>query len=551
MAEPTDGQPDIFAGIEGAKAGDPGSGTLIPDRWRGITAAALSLIVPGTGHLFLRRWRRAIPFLVASVMVAVAALLFWGRGTIGVLALLVQPKWVWGLVIANLAIAGVRVFAAVDAYRLAPRFGAGPTTWANLGRAAIAAALTLFLVAPHVFVGTRAGRLLTLLDRVFVDDAQAAAAEIRLQVAANAARLGGAVVPTTTTSSSSTTTTFPRGDLPTGGVEFGDLPDPTLSPIGSNRVTVLLAGGDAGPGRSGLRTDVMILASLDLATNQAVLISISRETVGWLLPIKLQGDYQSKQDYLFNQAKAAEEKGTSQATDPEPEERPPEIWLDRINAVYPSSSTFTNRYPNGISPGMEALVDVLETTLAIPIDYYVLVDFAGFVDVIDAIGGIYVTVRSPMNVLFSPAKPGDEEFFLELTPGRQRMDGRTALAYSRNRSDSNDIVRTRRQRCLIREVAAQADALRILREFSRVATTIERHVTTNIPLRVLPDLITLVAALDSEDITTGAIQQGTLAPKRNYRFLPVIDPERARAFMRDVFAGLDSGTPVLEGEECG
>jgi hypothetical protein len=100
-------------------------------------------------------------------------------------------------------------------------------------------------------------------------------------------------------------------------------------------------------------------------------------------------------------------------------------------------------------------------------------------------------------------------------------------------------------------VAAQADALRILREFSRVATTIERHVTTNIPLRVLPDLITLVAALDSEDITTGAIQQGTLAPKRNYRFLPVIDPERARAFMRDVFAGLDSGTPVLEGEECG
>jgi hypothetical protein len=31
----------------------------------------------------------------------------------------------------------------------------------------------------------------------------------------------------------------------------------------------------------------------------------------------------------------------------------------------------------------------------------------------------------------------------------------------------------------------------------------------------------------------------------------VIDPERARAFMRDVFAGLDSGTPVLEGEECG
>jgi len=523
----------------------------IPDRWRGITAAALSLVVPGAGHLFLRRWRRAIPFLAGSLVVLITAIVFYGRGTIGLLALLVQPKWVWGLVVANLFVAALRVVAAFDAYRIAPRFEIGSTQWANVARAGIAAGLVLFLAVPHVFVGTRASRLLTLLDRVFVDDTQAAAAEIRLQVAADATRLGGSVVPTTTTTSSSTTTTVPRGELPTGGVEFGDLPDPSLSQVGSNRVTILLAGGDAGPGRTGLRTDVMILASLDLTTNKAALISISRETVGWLLPAHLQNEYQSKQDYLFGQAKTAEENGTSQATDPEPEERPREIWLDRINAVYPSSYSFTHKYPNGVSPGMEALVDVLETTLAIPIDYYVLVDFGGFVDVVDAIGGIYVTVRSSMNVTFSPAKYGDEEeFVLELTPGRHWMDGRTALAYARNRSDSNDIVRTKRQRCLVREVAAQADAFRILREFDRIATTIERHMTTNIPLRVLPDLVTLMAALDADDISTGAIQQGTLAPKRNYRLLPVIDSGRARAFIRDVFAGMESGEPVLDAAEC-
>lgn len=527
------------------------SGHWIPDRWRGVTAAALSLAVPGSGHLFLRRWRRAIPFLGGSMVVLVTAFFFYGRGTIGLLALLVQPKWVWALVIANLVIAALRVVAAVDAYRLAPRFEMGASPWATVARVGIAAALILFLGVPHVFVGTRASRLLTLLDRVFVDDTQAAAAEIRLQVAADAARLGGSVVPTTTTTSSTTTTTIARGEIPTGGVEFGDLPDPTLSPVGSNRVTILLAGGDAGPGRTGLRTDVMILASLDLTTNQAALISISRETVGWLLPANLQNEYQSKQDWLFEQAKNAEENGTSVATDPEPEERPREIWLDRINAVYPSSTSFTHKYPNGISPGMEALIDVLETTLAIPIDYYVLVDFGGFVDVVDAIGGIYVTVRSSMNVVFSPAKYGDEEdFVLELTPGRHWMDGRTALAYARNRSDSNDLVRNRRQRCLVREVAAQADAFRILRQFDRIADTIEGHMTTNIPLRVLPDLITLLAALDSEDITTGAIQQGYVAEKRNYRNLPVIDANRARAFIRNVFAGLESGESPLSNSEC-
>ncbi|HSM02329.1 MAG TPA: LCP family protein [Acidimicrobiia bacterium] len=555
MAEPTDDHRDEkhdSASEDASSHAEPTSRQWIPDRWRGITAAAISLAIPGAGHLFLRRPRRAIPFLAGSLVVLVTAIVFYGRGTIGLLALLVQPRWVWGLVIANLVIAALRVGAAVDSYRLAPplELRASPV-WANGARAAIAAGLVLFLVMPHVFVGTRASRLLTLLDRVFVDDTQAAAAEIRIQIAADAARLGGSVVPSTTTTSSTTTTTFARGEIPTGGVEFGDLPDPTLSPVGSNRVTILLAGGDAGPGRTGLRTDVMILASMDLTTNQAALISISRETVGWLLPARLQNEYQSKQDWLFEQAKLAEENGTTQATDPEPEERPKEIWLDRINAVYPSSHTFTHKYPNTVSPGMEALVDVLETTLAIPIDYYVLVDFAGFVDVVDAIGGIYVTVRSSMNVTFSPAKYGDEEeFVLELTPGRHWMDGRTALAYARNRSDSNDIVRTRRQRCLVREVAAQADAFRILRQFDRIADTIERHMTTNIPLRVLPDLVTLMAALDADDITTGAIQQGSLAPTRNYRFLPVIDPDRARAFIRDVFAGLESGEPVLDTAEC-
>lgn len=558
MAKSTDDHNPEKDDDSASEASEPSRGgsasrQWIPDRWRGITGAALSLVVPGAGHLFLRRWRRAIPFLVASLVVLVTAIVFYGRGTIGLLALLVQPRWVWGLVIANLAIAALRVVAAVDAYRLAPTLELRTSpAWANITRAGIAAGLVLFLVVPHVFVGSRASRLLTLLDRVFVDDTQAAAAETRIQIAADAARLGGSVVPSTTTTSSTTTTTFARGEIPTGsGVEFGDLPDPTLSPVGSNRVTILLAGGDAGPGRTGLRTDVMILASMDLTTNQAALISISRETVGWLLPASLQNEYQSKQDWLFERAKLAEENGTSQATDPEPEERPREIWLDRINAVYPSSYSFTHKYPNTVSPGMEALVDVLETTLAIPIDYYVLVDFAGFVDVVDAIGGIYVTVRSSMNVTFSPAKYSDEEdFVLELTPGRHWMDGRTALAYARNRSDSNDIVRTRRQRCLVREVAAQADAFRILRQFDRIATTIERHMTTNIPLRVLPDLVTLLAALDADDISTGAIQQGYVAPKRNYRFLPVIDPDRARGFIRNVFAGLESGEAVLNEGEC-
>ena len=51
-----------------------------------------------------------------------------------------------------------------------------------------------------------------------------------------------------------------------------------------DRITILLAGGDAGPGRWSLRTDVMIVATLNLETDKAVLFSVSRDMINPPLP---------------------------------------------------------------------------------------------------------------------------------------------------------------------------------------------------------------------------------------------------------------------------
>jgi LCP family protein required for cell wall assembly len=105
-------------------------------------------------------------------------------------------------------------------------------------------------------------------------------------------------------------------------------------------------------------------------------------------------------------------------------------------------------YPGG---GIEMLKDVLETEpFNIPIDKHVIVDFEGFKELIDALDGIEVDVSEEVyDPTYSHTElPGDyapQHFY----PGRQHMDGETALAYSRIRFSSDDLDRIQRQQRVI------------------------------------------------------------------------------------------------------
>jgi polyisoprenyl-teichoic acid--peptidoglycan teichoic acid transferase len=323
-------------------------------------------------------------------------------------------------------------------------------------------------------------------------------------------------------------------------------------PIDDERITVLLVGGDAGPGRSGLRTDAMVIASVDTRTNRAVLITVSRELTGFPLPQAVEDADRvvARQALMWNLAVAAEEAGTSRATQPLPEEPDPCCWLDRINALYPSTRGLSRVYPGSPDPGLEALRASLSEGLGLRIDYFMMVDMGGFVDVVDAIGGIRVTSRESMHVRLSPAKEGEDWFVLDIEPGVHHFDGRTALAYMRNRTGSSDIDRTRRQRCLMSEVAGQIDAFTVLRRLEVISAVMQRHTTTNIPLRLLPTLVTVVGALDRTDIATIAVEPVGAAQERDYRGLPVVDLDSVRSLVRRALDGLGAEEPPVATDEC-
>ncbi len=99
--------------------------------------------------------------------------------------------------------------------------------------------------------------------------------------------------------------------------------------------------------------------------------------------------------------------------------------------------------------GPKLLVQTVEQNTGIKIDDYIEIGFAGFVDVVDAVGGIQVCPKEAIQ----DRKAGR----LKMRKGCQEIDGRTALGYSRSRAFSNgDITRTEHQREVITQVGKKA-----------------------------------------------------------------------------------------------
>lgn len=271
--------------------------------------------------------------------------------------------------------------------------------------------------------------------------------------------------------------------VPPDRVPDGPAPDPTLDPGDEGRRpirpdsgvdpasianvrTVLLLGGDAGPDRGGLRTDTMMLFSIDVASGRAALVSIPRDMKGMLFP-------------------PGSELGR----------RYPYGWDDLANAIYPKVSAddeLRAAYAvDGVRPGVVALAEALGYSLDVTIDDYVLVDMQGFLELIDAVGGVTINVRReipmPGNVPGAPTQYPDT-----IGPGVIHMDGSTALGYVRSRYGDSDFQRTRRQRELLAALATQVDAARVVASFPRVADALGGTLRTSLTPDELSDILAVI-----------------------------------------------------------
>ncbi len=195
--------------------------------------------------------------------------------------------------------------------------------------------------------------------------------------------------------------------------DFGPAASPSFAPSAVpsptptvERFTVLLIGQDSGPDRSTALTDTMIVASLDPVAGAVSMISVPRDMVDVPLPDG-------------------------------------RAFRGKINGLAAYATLYPNKF-KGATSGQAVLAAALGELLQIRIDGWAQVNLPGFVKVIDAIGGIDVTVRKS----FCDARYDEYGFNgFAITPGNYHLDGEGALAYARIRKalGENDFTRAARQ----------------------------------------------------------------------------------------------------------
>lgn len=185
-------------------------------------------------------------------------------------------------------------------------------------------------------------------------------------------------------------------------------------------------------------------------------------------------------------------------------------WDDKINqlntevglcrdgaALYPEAASI------GATPGIEATRDAAEGILGIEIPYFVFIDMDGFAALIDALGGVDITVteRLPTGALSQNPDGSLSGITGWIEAGEQHMDGETAMWYARSRYTTSDYDRMRRQRELQEAMLQQFTPANVLTRFQSIMSAGSDVVSTDIPTDMLPYLTDLAVLAQAQEMT--------------------------------------------------
>ena len=521
-----------------------------------LVAAVLSALIPGAGQVYARKPLRGLLFFLPSIALVVATAVFASRGATGMAGSLIRPSFLTGLLFVNLAIVIWRIAAVTDAYVV---------TETTVDRSWMSVTLMLLLIVvavPHIVGWSYGQQTINTLETVFVAaPVEETPVSFDREVPSNVD-----TIPDPTIffdvgdhdGQSARNYMFRKGIGDPGALEvWADViaPATPVAPflpfterVNPERLTMLVVGGDAGPGRDGLRTDSMNVVTVDLKTGQVAIFGFPRNLKLVPLPSQFRNAFVRYEERVIEKDLTdLDEDGypdvwVDSDGDGIPEEPPFEscrCFPDMLNKVHRETEDWTKTYPNEVDPGLAALRDILSNMIDLPIDYYVMVDMAGFVRTIDALGGVDVTVKEPYHVMVSSPEEGEPKAKINVEPGPNHLSGLEALAYARWRIGSSDYDRMGRQRCVIKAAVTQADTVTLIKAFPSLLEMMEQYVTTDIPLTFLPDLVSIAGDINYNDIATVGFVPPRYNSGRTPGKYPIPNVSKIRNKVRQV---LEEGT---------
>lgn len=223
--------------------------------------------------------------------------------------------------------------------------------------------------------------------------------------------------------------------------------DPFLGTDG--RYTVLLLGSDYRPAHPGNRTDAIMVVSVDPTTGASAAFSVPRDTTGFPLP----------NGKPFN---------------------------EKVNGMYQYLLS-TNK------DGTKAMETAISKAFNIEVDGTVFIGFAGVKQLVDAVGGIDVTLK---NAYYDPVYwVNSHHQGWGLPAGTSHINGTTALIMARSRHGDNDFNRTRRQQIMVMSALTKVRKLgpSVLPKLLKIAAGTVR---TDLPLTNALELYKLIGTAD-------------------------------------------------------
>lgn len=208
-----------------------------------------------------------------------------------------------------------------------------------------------------------------------------------------------------------------------------------LIPQPKGQVNFLLLGSDQRLGRGGFRTDTILLFTINPADNSVNITSFPRD-----LYVDIPG-----------------------------------YTTSRINTALARG-------------GFETLADTFAYNFGFRPDYYAMINFWSFEDVVDSLGGIDVNASQPLSDYTSRG-------WITFPAGINHMDGETALYYSRSRKSTSDFDRTRRQQEVIVALIDKFISLYTIAKIPELYEIYVENVTTNIKLDDIIPLIPVAARI--------------------------------------------------------
>jgi LCP family protein required for cell wall assembly len=410
-------------------------------RRRFYLLTGLSTVIPGAGLLLTRSRALGVLLAVPTVLGAVTLLSLWARG---------------GLVKAGLALAvspGLLTLVIVGAVLLA-------LVWAG----------AILVTAGQTRPSDGQGRV---VRPVFV---LGCCAVVVVPV--------GIATRDLTVQRSVVTTIFPSV------VSVGSTPIATSQSddpwAGTPRVNLLLLGSDAGTDRIGVRTDSMMVASINTKTGDTVLLGLPRNLEN--APIPKNNPLSALYPNGYNCGDQC-----------------------LLNGIWTLATDHKDLFPTDPNPGLTSTREVISEILGEPIQRSVVIDLRGFEDLVNAIGGVDINVQERVcagcksngygGIIWS----GGKVQWIE--KGMHHLTGYQALWYARSRATSDDFSRMRRQRCVAGALVSQVDAATMVAHYAALAAALKHNLSTDITQDELSAWVELVSR----------IQHGTI------RSLPITD----------------------------